>query len=233
MENAYTESLNFWDQAFGSDEYKQYINELDPDDGWKDLASSEKLMDVLVEQLVNKKNVLDYGCGEGWAGITLNKSGCKNVTCVDVVENAIKLANSLKEKIGIETGFQAACVSDEWLDGVQSNTFDGIFCSNVLDVLPENIANKIIKNFSKIATADAKIVISMNYYVEPVSNPEKNIEIKNGNELYVNGILRMVTRTDEEWTNIFSKCFEVDKIEYFAWPGEDVEKRRIFIMRRK
>ena len=47
---------------------EQYRKELDPED-YKSLASSEKLADVLVEELAGKKRVLDYGCGEGWAGM--------------------------------------------------------------------------------------------------------------------------------------------------------------------
>ena len=97
MGNSYLEALKFWNQAFDLDEEakEQYRKELNPEN-YKELASSEKLANVLVEELAGKKRVLDYGCGEGWAGILLNKSGCKDVTSVDVVENAIKLAEFLK-----------------------------------------------------------------------------------------------------------------------------------------
>lgn len=138
------------------------------------------------------KKVLDYGCGEGWAGITINKSGCGDVTCVDVVENAITLAKFLGLACGVTEGFKAECVSTDWIGSV----------------------------------------ISMNYYEEPVSKPDKNLEVKNDNEIYLNGVLRMVSRTDEEWTTILSKYFIVEKIEYFAWPGETKETRSIFILRK-
>ena len=232
MENSYERAVEFWNQAFDIDketkeEYKKIaLNE----NGYKDLAASEKLKNVLVEQLASKSKVLDYGCGEGWAGITLNKSGCKDVTCVDVVENAIKLCNFLKTIFKVEGNFTAQYVSDNWIKTVSDKTFDGIFCSNVIDVLPTEVSDVILENFARIATKDAKIVISMNFYTEPVNKPEKHIEFRNGNELYSNGVLRMVTRTDEEWKAIFEKFFDVEKIEYFAWPGEEQEKRRIFIM---
>lgn len=235
MSNVYNDALKFWNNAFEmSDEEKEkFLQDVDPENGWKELASSEKLRNIIIEQLSGCSKVLDYGCGEGWAGITLNKSGCKDVTSVDVVENAVKLANFLGSAYGVTSGFKAECVSSEWISTEKEELFDGIFCSNVIDVLPADVAEDILKNMSRIATKDARIIVSMNYYKKFESDPEKNIEIKNGNELYLNGVLRMVSRTDEEWTGILSKYFEVEKIEYFAWPGENKEARRIFILRNK
>ncbi len=57
--------------------------------------------------------------------------------------------------------------------------------------------------------------------------------VKNENELYINGVLRMVSRTDDEWKNIFERYFNVDYIEHYAWPGEKQEKRRVFCLSRK
>ncbi len=232
MSNVYNDALKFWNDALEmSDEDKeQYLQEIDPENGWKELASSEKLRDIIIEHLSGCSKVLDYGCGEGWAGITLNKAGCKDVTCVDVVENAIKLTDFLSSAYGVTSGFKAECVSTEWISTETEDSYDGIFCSNVVDVLPADVAEDILKNLARIATKDAKVIISMNYYQKLESNPEKNIEIKNDNELYLNGVLRMVLRTDDEWTEILSKYFNVDKIEYFAWPGETEETRRIFIL---
>ncbi|WP_026653460.1 class I SAM-dependent methyltransferase [Butyrivibrio proteoclasticus] len=235
MSNTYNEALKFWNSAFemNDEEKEQFTKEIDSENGWKELASSEKLRDIIIENLSGCAKVLDYGCGEGWAGITINKSGCKDVTCVDVVENAITLAKFLGSVCKVTEGFKAEHVSTDWIESVGESSFDGIFCSNVIDVLPAEVAENIIKNIARIATKDAKIIISMNYYEEPVSKPEKNLEVKNGNEIYLNGVLRMVSRTDEEWTTILSKYFNVEKIEYFAWPGETKETRRIFILKNK
>ncbi len=231
--DSYNNALNFWNQVFemSDEEKEQFLKEIDPN-GWEELAPSEKLRDIVTEHLSGCEKVLDYGCGEGWAGISLSKSGCKDVTAVDVVENAIKLAAFLGEAYGAGEGFKAECVSTDWIAEEKDASYDGIFCSNVIDVIPEEIANDIIKNIARIATQDAKIIISMNYYSKEESNPEKGIEVKNGNEVYVNGVLRMVSRSDEEWSGILGKYFNVEKIEHFSWPGETKEARRIFILRK-
>jgi len=48
-----------------------------------------------------------------------------------------------------------------------------------------------------------------------------------GNQLYIDGILRRVSRTDEEWAQIFSPWYTVEQLENFACPGEGKETRRL------
>ena len=235
MNSTYNDVVKFWNQAFeiSEEEKEQFLKELDPENGWKELAPSDKLRDVVIAHLAGCRKVLDYGCGEGWAGIALSKAGCKDVTCVDVSENAARLAAFLGAACGAGSGFRAECVSTDWIANEKEASYDGIFCSNVIDVLPVEVAEDIIKNLARIAAKDAGIIISMNYYRKTVSDPDRNLEVKNGNEVYVNGVLRMVSRTDEEWSEILGKYFEIERIDYFAWPGEAEETRRIFILRKK
>ena len=235
MDKKYNDSLKFWNSAFDMDDKakEEYAEKINPETDWRNLASSDKLADIIINNLSNKKRVLDYGCGEGWAGIILKKSGCEEVTCVDVAENAVKLASFFRDIFKISEGFTAQCVSTDWIEKSPEAVFDGLFCCNVIDVVPEEAAENIIKNMARITTDDAVILIGMNYYIEPISCPEKNVEVRNKNELYVNGVLRMVSRTDDEWKKIFERYFNIDSVEYYAWPGEKEEKRRVFCLSRK
>jgi len=49
----------------------------------------------------------------------------------------------------------------------------------------------------------------------------------------VDGVLRLVSRTDEEWAAIFSPYYTVERLEHFAWPGEAKETRRLFCLRKR
>ena len=235
MDKKYNDSLKFWNSAFDMDDKakEEYAEKINPETDWRNLASSDKLADIIINNLSDKKRVLDYGCGEGWAGIILKKSGCEEVTCVDAAENAVKLASFFRDIFKISEGFTAQCVSTDWIEKSPEAVFDGLFCCNVIDVVQEEAAENIIKNMARITTDDAVILIGMNYYIEPVSCPEKNVEVRNKNELYVNGVLRMVSRTDDEWKKIFERYFNIDSVEYYAWPGEKEEKRRVFCLSRK
>ena len=128
---------------------------------------------------------------------------------------------------------KAACVSTDYLHTVEDCTFDGIFCSNVIDVLPPKTAEDIIQEMARVSTDDASIVIGMNNYVSREKAEKAGLEIDEDGLMHVDGVLRMVPRTDEEWTEIFSKFFTVEKLDHFAWPGEPEETRRLFFLKKK
>jgi len=186
-----------------------------------------------VQSLGTRKRVLDYGCGEGWASIIAAKSGCKNVTGAETAENAVEMAKFYVNLFGVEKDVEVKHISEQWITEIPAESFDGIFCSNVLDVVPEEVAETILENFQRIAEEDASIIIGMNYYMEPKDNEERSIRVKNGKYVYLNEVLRLVSRTDEEWTEILSRYFVVEKLEYFSWPGEDTERRRLFYLKKK
>lgn len=224
--------IEFWDQAIAiSEEEKEAVSEMSADD-WKEMAPSEKLCEAAVS-LGSRKKVLDYGCGNAWAGIIASKSGCPDVTAVDVSKGPVESARFYSEKFGAVEGFKASCVGTDWLGSLEDKTFDGIICSNVLDVIPTETAKEIIREFARIATDDASVIIGMNFYLTPGECADKGMELVDGNKLYMNDVLRLVFHSDEEWTQIFSSEFVVERLDHFAWSGEEKERRRLFVLRKK
>ncbi len=229
----YEMAKDFWNTAFLMDEAaKQQAETCFDENGWKNRAPSEKLLRA-AESLGRCGSVLDYGCGSGWGAVIAAKSGCHCVTAVDVSANAAESAEFYAKLYGVNEYITTQRVSDTWLDEVSAESYDGIFCSNVLDVIPESVSERIVANFARIARKNAQVIIGMNYYMEPKENPERHMAVKNNNHVFVNDILRLVCRTDEEWTEIFSRYFAVDRLEHFAWPGEETERRRLFFLRKK
>ena len=49
----------------------------------------------------------------------------------------------------------------------------------------------------------------------------------------MDGVLRLISRTDAEWEAIFAPYFTVESLTYFAWQGEDEAKRRLFRLKKK
>ena len=49
----------------------------------------------------------------------------------------------------------------------------------------------------------------------------------------MDGVLRLVSRTDDEWAALFDPYFTVEELDHFAWPGEAAETRRLFRLRRR
>ncbi|MBO2516598.1 MAG: hypothetical protein CW338_04860 [Clostridiales bacterium] len=230
----YDALITFWNSVFTmSDEDKaQGAEGIDPDEDWKSLAPSEKLLNAACD-LGSRNRVLDYGCGDGWAGIAAAKSGCRNVVCADVIPAGIDMAKYYAGLLKTGDAIDFRCISTDWLSKEPDESYDGFICSNVLDVIPAEAAEDILRQAARVVTKDAGIVIGLNYCMEPEEDPEKHITVQYGNQIYVDGILRMVSRTDEEWTRLLEKYFDVVKLDHFAWPGEQNETRRLFFLKKK
>lgn len=233
LKKDYEAAKNFWNNAFSMDdkERKETEASADRENGWKELAPSEKLF-LAAQSLGRCKKILDYGCGRGWAAIIAAKSGCADVTAVDVSANAAESTSFYADLFGAGKQVRAVCVSDEWLSESPAEMYDGIFCSNVLDVIPEDVADGVLAHFARVVQKGAPVMIGMNYYMVPKDDPEKKLVVKNGNHVFLNNVLRLVCRTDEEWTDLLGRYFTVERLEHFAWPGEEIERRRLFYLRK-
>ena len=224
--------IKFWDQALtvSNEDKEEALKYTDLD--YKELAPSVKLLNA-VSELGQCKNVLDYGCGTAWGAIVALKAGVKKVDAVDLGENIIDSAKFYAKLYNAEEGFNAFKVDETWLNEVKENTYDGVICSNVLDVVTEDISLSIIKELARILKNGSKAVIGLNFYMSEEKAKARGIELVDGNKLFQNGVLRLLSLSDEEWTNIFSKYFKVIKLDHFAWEGEPVESRRLFILEKK
>ena len=224
----YKRLLDFWETTYANSQHQIELENLNNDNNWRELAPSEKFINAL-SSFSNCENVLDYGCGDGWGSIIMAKAGCKNIISVDLSKSAIKNLKENTYKYGVNNSIQAEVVSSDWINSENASKYDGFFCSNVIDVVPEEIADNILNQAHRIVKKDSKIIISLNYYLNTKPTPNNNFKLK-GNYMYRDGILRMVSRSDQEWSDIFSKYFIVEKIDHFSWPGETRELRRLFYL---
>ena len=224
--------LKFWDQAFFiSEEAKEAVRRVGVGT-WEELASSEKLLRAACV-LGSRKKVLDYGCGNGWASIAAAKSGCPYVTAADPAPHATEAADFFAGLFGVTEQVHPICGGSEWLKAVPAGTYDGLICSNVLDVIPPETAEELIREMARVVTVDAEIVMGLNYYLSPETAAEKGVALSDGCLLYQDDVLRLVSRTDEEWVALFAPFFTVESLDHFAWPGENEEKRRVFRLRKR
>lgn len=222
----------FWDQAFSlSEEDRKELLQSDPE-SWKEMAPSEKLSRAAAS-LANRKKVLDYGCGNAWAGIIAAKNGCTDVTAVDLAPGAVDAAKAYAALYGAEKQMNISLVGPEWLKTVPADSYDGIICSNVLDVVPPETAAEILRELARISTDDASVIIGLNFYLSPEAAAQRNMNLADGNRLYVDGVLRLVSRSDDEWKKEFKSFFSVERLEHFAWPGEEKETRRLFYLKKR
>ena len=221
----------FWDKAFtlsGEDEAE--LRQSGAED-WKSLAPSEKLL-AAAASLGGCKRVLDLGCGSGWAAIAAAKSGCKNVTAADPAPGAAAAARLFAAHCGVEERITVLCAGTDWLASLPAGSFDGLVCSNVLDVVPPETAEALLCSAARVLCPGAAAVVGLNYYLSPEAAAARGMALQEG-RLYVDGVLRLVSRTDVESAALFAPCFTVERLEHFAWPGEAEERRRLFYLKKK
>ena len=197
------ELVKFWNSAIKLPEDYKEEVRKSSDNSVMDLVPAQKLFDA-VKELGSCKKVLDYGSGSGWASFVAASSGCKSEV-----------------------------IDENWIKSAPSMTYDGLICSNVLDVVPLETAEMIIKEMARITTSNAKIVIGLNFYMSEEMASKRKIELVDGMYLFVNNVLRLSSLSDDEWKNIFAPYFDVVKLDYFAWEGEPKESRRLFILKKK
>lgn len=224
--------VEFWNGAFAmTDEEKEEYRKAG-DCGPEELAPCEKLFNAACG-LGKCKKVLDLGCGNGWASIAAALSGCEDVTAADAAENAAIAAGYVAGLFGARQRVHPVCGAGDWLRTVPDGTYDGFICSNVLDVVPPETADELLREAARVLAPGAEAVIGLNYYLSPETAAAKGMELVDSRMLYVDGVLRLVSRTDEEWAELFAPYFTPDSLDHFAWPGEQEERRRLFRLRKR
>ena len=220
----------FWNEAIKlPEDYKEEVRKA-TDNSVMDIVPSQKLYDA-VKELGSCKKVLDYGCGSGWGAIVAASNGCKDVLAVDLGKNITDAAKFYADVLGVN--IKTEVIDENWIKNVPACTFDGLVCSNVLDVVLLETAENIVKEMARITTSDAKIVIGLNFYMSKEMAKKRNIELVDDMYLFVNDVLRLSSLSDDEWKIIFAPYFEVVKLDYFAWEGEEKESRRLFALKKK
>ena len=224
MKKDYADSIRFWNEAFRL-EAEGEAEKQEP----KETAPSEKLYQACVS-LGNAERLLDYGCGDGWASVIAALSGCASVHAVDVNENAVRAAAKNAEVYGVSDRVKAEYVTPDWIAGEETARYDAVFCSNVLDVVPREVSERIIREIARVLKPSGRAVVGLNHYLPPREDPARGMTVKESDHLYVNGILRLFSRTDEEWAEAFGPYFTVERLLHFGWPQEQTERRRLFFL---
>ncbi len=226
MKEIWRRSVDFWNTAY---ECRDDPDEVPSPDAWRSLAPSKKQL-LAVTALGRCRKVLDYGCGDGWGAVIAAKSGCPSVDAVDTAENGILRATEKVRRFGVEGQVRCLHISADWLRLQAPEQWDGFFSSNVLDVVPDEIADDILAGADRVLRHGARLVISLNHCPELRDDPGRGVEIRDGHCLYVNGVFRLSCHTDEFWAERLGHFFRVESLGHYAWPGEAQERRRLFLL---
>ncbi|XFA98571.1 class I SAM-dependent methyltransferase [Candidatus Izemoplasma sp. B36] len=207
LKEANEKLINFWDEWFKKVE-PQKIN---PDD-----AKIGNELDQYLKELGDvSEKILDLGTGTGY-GLLMAKLLGKKVKYglgIDPAKNAINYIEKTCELSGIkDVEFRVG--NHKNLNDFSDGYFDGIICSNVLDVVPEETSNDMIKEISRLLKPNGLFVLKINFYLTDELIKKINMEEVAKNTYTINGIVRGLNFTVDEWVKRL-KEFELVKTGEF------------------
>lgn len=226
----YDAALKFWDDTF---------LEIAKDENGEDEALGAeslgcKVMEDKLRWLAaNSSKLLDLGFGSGWASIFIANAGCE-VVGVDQSANAAALAEREASKYGLFGVARFITADESWLLEQPDGEFDGFFSCNLLDVIPTDVSSAMLKQAARVMAHGANIVISLNPYTDEAKKARLKLTEAAPEHFAMDGVLRIVNRSTEEWQSEFEKHFDVVEYKEFNFDKEpDAYIRRMWTMKNR
>ena len=154
------QSIKFWDDYF-----KQYPT-------FK-IQKSDITIDTALDECLkflgdHCENVIDVGCGEGICLMEIALIGEKVKSCLgfDASLAAVEKGNEIVKLSEIKNiKFEQG--DENYLKGIPSAYFDGMVCSNFLDVIPTNLSDVVIKEMLRVIKPKGYILLKFNFLLTP------------------------------------------------------------------
>lgn len=220
----YNRSINMWNDVYS----KCKIVDLKG----KSL-SVEPMFDICLDIFASEcKKVLDFGCGTGDVIFQCYEFGNMDSGLgIDLSETGIEFAkkfasvnkyNNLDFKVGDISYF------DNFADG----SFDGIILSNVLDVMPKDVALKTFKRLTDLLAPKGLMFVKINPFYEKSDMKEWGLTQIKDNLFEENGVLRYRELDTVSWKQSFEKHYEIIRYLEFPYPWQE-GMNRLFLLQKK
>lgn len=185
-------SISFWDNHF-----KAIVPfKMDKNDVTIDNALDEYLKKI-GDQC---ETVYDIGCGLGTCLIGAYCLGdkIKQGVGIDASKHAILVANEIVKLSDFEhlTFIEG---DESYLRTIETNSIDGIICSNFLDVVTKPISDVIIKEINRIIKPHGLFLLKLNFFLDEERIKKLNMEKVDENTYAMQGVIRAYNLSNEDW----------------------------------
>lgn len=160
-------------------------------------------------------DVLDIGCGWGYGLFAAKLLGNKMTygLGIDPSENAINVIEATCYESDIH-GIDVKEGTHDLLSVYDDQSFDGIICSNTLDVIPESTSNEMIAEIKRLLKNEGFLLLKFNFYLTDALIEKIKMKKIGKNTYSVNGVLRGVNYTLDEWLKKFNEFEVIEQTEY-------------------
>ncbi|QWC00290.1 class I SAM-dependent methyltransferase [Mycoplasmatota bacterium] len=188
--------ISFWNDQFARLEEKEMKKE--------DFLEKTSFHDHTIYLGDHCEKILDFGCGTGYALFYASMFGkkIKQGIGVDTSNSAITYANKTKVKFKLDhIIFKKG--DHKTIKDFGNNHFDGIICSNVLDVVPYQTSLEMIETFNYLLKPGGLLLIKVNFYLTDEFIEKLKMKEIAENTYALNGVLRAMNLSAKEWINRF------------------------------
>lgn len=220
----YDASIELWDQVYSECEL------VDLSGG---ILKVEPTFDACLRIFSqNSQRVLDFGCGTGDILFQCADFGYLTYGMgIDRSEVGIHYADKMSylnhyHNLHYVTG------DIENLMQMDDGCFDGIILSNVLDVIPKDIAHTILTEITRILKPEGYLFLKLNPYI----TKDELIQLGYtpiGDNLYTeDGVLRLREIDTQTWYNLLEHSYTVERYLEFPYPWQE-GMNRLFLLKKK
>lgn len=220
----YDVSTQLWDEAF---------SECKLEDITDTVLEVEPTFDACLAIFANEcHRVLDFGCGTGdilfqcaeFGHMTYGMGIDRSHTGIDYANQMVSL-NHFRH-LDFVTG------DISFFSQMEDGCFDGIILSNVLDVMPQDIADQTFTELTRLVRDGGYIFLKLNPYADEETLEQLGL-IKIKDNLYEeDGVLRLRELDTAAWHKQFEKNYTVERYLEFPYPWQD-GMNRLFLLKKK
>lgn len=213
--------INFWNKEFESLKAPEIIKS-------KEL-SKNPLYESFKYMGDHSESVLDFGCGSGFGIFTTYLHGhkIKYGLGIDTSKAAIDYCKETARLSNMES-LSFLNENHLYLNNLEGKSFDGIICSNVLDVVPFETSSEMIKAMDRVLKDKGLLLIKLNFFLTDSMINKNEMKEVDKDTYTLNGILRGVNLTTDEWIQRF-RNYEVLKIDSYQRLEKGPKDRIIFL----
>lgn len=203
--------INFWDHQFEKVEPFQLTK--------SDIDVSQDFNRLLKYIADNSRYVIDLGCGWGYGLLTAKLLGnaIEEGIAIDPSIHAINIFNKSCEMSKIN-GLKGIVGTHELLSQYSDSHVDGLICSNVLDVVPLETSLEIIEQIIRVLKPNGLCLLKFNFYLTNEIIERIKMENIAANTYTINGIIRGLNYTTDEWIKRFKNFEIIEMAEYERIP---------------
>lgn len=217
------DSIQFWNQYFKDQKpIKININDIKVDSKF----------DRYLKQIGDScTSVLDIGCGMGTSlmgSMCLGKKIEKGIG-FDSSQNAVDFANKTSELSNIK-GIKFYADDESFLKKLEDESFDGMICSNFLDVIPRDLSEQIIIEMKRILKPNGFLLLKINFFLDEQQIDRLKMENIEENTYQMNGVIRAYNLSTDAWINRF-EGLDVISIDGFR-RAEHLPEDRIILFKK-